>query len=59
MTEFQPFVMERMMSKWENVVDYNLSESGANLYEKDAEDIRPGSPNKRKIEAPTSSASFS
>ena len=26
---FQPFVMERMMSKWENVVDYNLSESGA------------------------------
>ena len=28
MTEFQPFVMERMMSKWENLVDYNLSESG-------------------------------
>ena len=28
MTEFQPFVMERMMSKWENVVEYNLSESG-------------------------------
>ncbi len=28
MTTFQPFVMERMMSKWENVVDYNLSESG-------------------------------
>ena len=28
MSEFQPFVMERMMSKWENVVDYNLSESG-------------------------------
>jgi len=28
MKEFQPFVMERMMSKWENVVDYNLSESG-------------------------------
>jgi aspartate/methionine/tyrosine aminotransferase len=25
---FQPFVMERMMSKWENVVAYNLSESG-------------------------------
>lgn len=25
---FQPFVMERMMSKWENVVQYNLSESG-------------------------------
>jgi len=25
---FQPFIMERMMSKWENVVDYNLSESG-------------------------------
>ncbi|MSP89476.1 MAG: aminotransferase class I/II-fold pyridoxal phosphate-dependent enzyme [Alphaproteobacteria bacterium] len=28
MAEFQPFVMERMMSKWENVVDFNLSESG-------------------------------
>ncbi len=28
MNEFQPFVMERMMSKWENVVDVNLSESG-------------------------------
>jgi aspartate/methionine/tyrosine aminotransferase len=28
MSEFQPFVMERMMSKWENVVDVNLSESG-------------------------------
>ncbi len=28
MTEFQPFEMERMMSKWENVVEYNLSESG-------------------------------
>ncbi len=27
-TGFQPFLMERMMSKWENVVDYNLSESG-------------------------------
>jgi len=26
--EFQPFVMERVMSKWENLVDYNLSESG-------------------------------
>jgi len=25
---FQPFDMERMMSKWENVVTYNLSESG-------------------------------
>ncbi len=25
---FQPFVMERMMSKWENLVEYNLSESG-------------------------------
>jgi aspartate/methionine/tyrosine aminotransferase len=25
---FQPFEMERMMSKWENAVDYNLSESG-------------------------------
>ncbi|KPJ49548.1 MAG: hypothetical protein AMJ38_03180 [Dehalococcoidia bacterium DG_22] len=28
MTPFQPFEMERMMSKWENIVDYNLSESG-------------------------------
>jgi len=28
MPEFQPFVMERMMSKWENVVDVNLTESG-------------------------------
>lgn len=28
MSKFQPFVMERMMSKWENQVDYNLSESG-------------------------------
>ena len=27
-TKFQPFDMERMMSKLENVVDYNLSESG-------------------------------
>lgn len=28
MAQFQPFEQERMMSKWENVVDYNLSESG-------------------------------
>jgi aspartate/methionine/tyrosine aminotransferase len=28
MAQFQPFDMERMMSKWENVVTYNLSESG-------------------------------
>ncbi|NIN69216.1 MAG: aminotransferase class I/II-fold pyridoxal phosphate-dependent enzyme [Anaerolineae bacterium] len=28
MTSFVPFEMERMMSKWENVVEYNLSESG-------------------------------
>ena len=28
MTRFQPFDMERMMSKWENAVEYNLSESG-------------------------------
>ncbi len=28
MSTFHPFVMERMMSKWENLVDYNLSESG-------------------------------
>jgi aspartate/methionine/tyrosine aminotransferase len=27
-SHFQPFEMERMMSKWENVVEYNLSESG-------------------------------
>lgn len=29
MTEFQPFELERLMSHWEQVVDYNLSESGA------------------------------
>ncbi len=29
MFQFQPFVMERMMSKHEHEVDYNLSESGA------------------------------
>jgi len=28
MVRFQAFDMERMMSKWENVVEYNLSESG-------------------------------
>ena len=28
MPVFQPFVMEQMMSEWENVVDINLSESG-------------------------------
>ena len=28
MTKFQPFVMERMMSKFEKAVEYNLSESG-------------------------------
>jgi aspartate/methionine/tyrosine aminotransferase len=28
MPEFQPFVMEQMMSEWENRVDVNLSESG-------------------------------
>ena len=28
MAAFQPFEMERMMSKWENVVEVNLSESG-------------------------------
>jgi len=28
MTDFQPFVMERMMSKFEQDVEYNLSESG-------------------------------
>jgi hypothetical protein len=27
-SNFQPFVMERMMSKFEQEVDYNLSESG-------------------------------
>ncbi|MGD9001938.1 MAG: aminotransferase class I/II-fold pyridoxal phosphate-dependent enzyme [Anaerolineae bacterium] len=29
MAEFQPFQLERIMSEWENAVDYNLSESGA------------------------------
>jgi aspartate/methionine/tyrosine aminotransferase len=28
MTRFELFDMERMMSRWENVVEYNLSESG-------------------------------
>jgi hypothetical protein len=28
MQKFQPFVMERMMSKYEQEVEYNLSESG-------------------------------
>jgi len=28
MTNFQPFIMERMMSKFEQDVDYNLTESG-------------------------------
>lgn len=28
MSPFQPFEMERMMSRWENVVAFNLSESG-------------------------------
>jgi len=28
MSKFEPFVMERMMSKFENVVEFNLSESG-------------------------------
>ena len=28
MPAFQPFVMEQMMSEWENAVDINLSESG-------------------------------
>ena len=31
MTEFQPFEMERMMSKYEQAVEYNLSESGVRL----------------------------
>ncbi len=29
MTAFQPFKLERMLSKYENIVEYNLSESGA------------------------------
>ncbi len=29
MTRFQPFELERMLSKYENTVEYNLSESGA------------------------------
>ena len=28
MAKFQPFIMERMMGKWENLVEVNLSESG-------------------------------
>ena len=26
--DFVPFAQERVMSKWENVVDYNLGDSG-------------------------------
>lgn len=29
MADFRPFELERLMSEWENVVEYNLSESGA------------------------------
>jgi len=29
MSDFQPFAMERMLSAWEHLVDYNLSESAA------------------------------
>jgi aspartate/methionine/tyrosine aminotransferase len=29
MTTFQPFELERIMSRWEQAVEYNLSESGA------------------------------
>jgi len=45
MSEFQPFVMERMMSKFEKAVDYNLSESGVHpvtlkeLYQDDPEGL--------------------
>ena len=28
MSQFQPFVMEHAMGKWETMVEYNLSESG-------------------------------
>lgn len=28
MNEFHPFAIERLLSRWENVVDYDLSESG-------------------------------
>ena len=28
MSTFQPFHLERILSKWENTVEYNLSESG-------------------------------
>ncbi len=28
MSEFYPFAIERLLSRWENVVDYDLSESG-------------------------------
>ena len=45
-TDFQPFVMERMMSKFEQDVQYNLSESGvhpvtlAELIDNLAQEIR-------------------
>ena len=31
--EFIPFAQERLMSKWENVVDYNLGDSGVHSLE--------------------------
>jgi aspartate/methionine/tyrosine aminotransferase len=45
MPNFQPFVMERMMSKFEKEVDYNLSESGVHpltlkeLFQDDPEEL--------------------
>jgi aspartate/methionine/tyrosine aminotransferase len=45
MPKFQPFVMERMMSKFEKAVDFNLSESGVHpvavkeLFEDDPEGL--------------------
>jgi aspartate/methionine/tyrosine aminotransferase len=42
-SDFQPFVMERMMSKFEQVVDYNLSESGVHpMRLEELLELRPG-----------------
>jgi len=44
MTNFQPFEMERMMSLFEQKVDYNLSESGVHpIQVRELLGIRPGS----------------
>ena len=44
MTTFQPFEMERMMSQYEQGVEYNLSESGVHpILLRELLDEQPGS----------------